>query len=167
MAVPSDFEIASVIWTNLVVASTAFVVLHIAAFVFLASSMTRALATAIGHQTKIGEAWEQTAEKAREKFAGKVSDLDKRLKILRADLEAIPEAIAAPLAWRFASLHAVAVLILYLLGIITGLMGLDPSAPPLFLLVSISALMGSLILSVGFIIWIFLMLFRALKVRKP
>ena len=38
---PSAFEIASVIWSTLVVASTAFVVLHIASFVFLTGSATR------------------------------------------------------------------------------------------------------------------------------
>ena len=165
MAVPSDFEIASVVWSNLVVASTAFVVLHIAAFVFLAGSATRAIA--IGIQTKVGEAWEQTAEKAREKFAGKVSDLEKRLNTLREDLEAIPEAVAAPFGWRYSSLNAIVVLNLYFLGIITGVTGFLLSADPLFLLISIVALLASLILSAGFMSGIFVLLFRALKMRKP
>ncbi len=164
MAVPSDFEIASVIWSNLVVASTAFVVLHIAAFVFFASSATRAISNGI--RRKVVEEWEQIAKKAREKFAEKVGDLEKRLKNLREELEAIPEAVAAPFAWRYASLNAIVVLNLYFLGIITGVTGFLLSADPLFLLVSIIALLASLILSAGFMSGIFVLLFRALKIKK-
>ncbi len=164
MAVPSDFEIASVIWTNLVVASTAFVVLHIVAFVFLASSATRAMSNGI--RRKVVEEWEQIAKKAREKFAEKVGDLEKRLNHLREELEAIPDTLATSFAWRYASLNAIVVLNLYFLGIITGVTGFLLSADPLFLLVSIVALFASLILSAGFMSGIFVLLFRALKIEK-
>ena len=155
VAVPSDFDIASVIWSNLVVASTAFVVLHIAAFVFLAGSATRAFAARA--RTELGEEWEQLAEE--------VSDPDKR-KILRGVLEAIPDTVAATFAWRYATLNAIVVLNLYFLGIVTGVTGFLLSADPLFLLISIVTLLASLILSAGFMSGIFVLLFRALKVRK-
>ena len=164
MAVPSDFDIASVIWSNLVVASTAFVVLHIAAFVFLAGSATRAIA--IGIRTRFGREWEQQfAEKLAEKLAEKVGDHDKRKTILREILEEVRNTVAASLAWRYASLNAVVVLNLYSLGILAGVLGfgLDNS---LFLSISILALVVSLGLSTGFISWIFLSLFRDLKIKK-
>ncbi len=164
MAVPSDFEIASVIWSNLVVASTAFVVLHIAAFAFFAGSATRVGAIKI--RTKIREEREWITEKLGEKIAEKVGDPDKRRKILRDVLEAIPDTLAASLGWRYASLNAIVVLNLYFLGIITGVTGFLLSADPLFLLVSIVALLASLILSAGFMSGIFVLLFRALKIKK-
>ncbi len=154
MAVPSDFDIASVIWSNVVVASTAFVVLHIAAFVFLAASATRGFA--VWTRMQLDEDWEKVAEK--------VGDPDKR-KILRGILEGVADTVAASVAWRYASLHAVVVINLYVLGILTGVIGfgLDNS---FFLGVSLGALIGSLGLSTGFISWIFILLFRALKMRK-
>lgn len=149
-------------WTNLVVASTAFVVLHIAAFVFLAGSAARVYA--IRARTRHEENWEQ--------FAEKVGDPDKR-KILRGAWEAMGDAVVASIVWRTYSLHAVVVINLYALGIMTGLMGfalsgafsLALTANPLFL-VSVFALFASLLLSTTFISSIFLRLFRALKMRK-
>ncbi len=123
--------------------------------------MTRVIS--IGIRREFVEEWEQIAERAREKFAEKVGDLDKRLKVLREVLEAIPNTVAASFAWRYASLNAVVVLNLYFLGILTGVIGFVLSADPLFLFVSIVALIASLILSAGFISGIFLLLFRALK----
>ena len=160
MAVPSDFDVASVIWSNLVVASTAFVVLYVAAFVFLGSSSAGLWAIRV--RMLLGEERKDIAKKLDEKLAEKVDDPDKRKRILRKVMEAIPDILGASIAWGYASLLGVVVIGQYVLGILTEVVGFALN-DSFFLGVSLGALIGSLVVSTAFISWIFLSLFRALK----
>ncbi len=160
---PSEFELASTIWSNLVVASTAFVVLQVAAFIFLATWTGRAFAMLAQDAT----ARDRSVDLALERF----EDPMKR-EVARELLDTKVRISSTSFAWRYASLYSAGVLVVYSTGLTIGLVGL-PSLDPFLMRLSFSALFVSLLLSVSFMIGTFVRVFwvwgrqkRILKRRK-